>query len=122
MKKYCFIALAVAVAVFTGCTSTKGHFVMDMYNWYDYTNVTYNYIKNGEEDDVEALIQTYESIIYNQDGTIRETVPPGVCADYGYLQIRLGNESEGKEFLLKEKELYPESSRFVDSILKRIER
>ena len=47
--------------------------------------------------------------------------PPGVCADYGYLLIKKGEVEKGKELLVKETILYPESKLFIDMILKRFE-
>ena len=114
---------------FTGCASLlygsrgKGH-EETMYNWDNYSSTTFKYVKNGDESEesVQDLINVYRTIMSNQAGTYRGTIPPGVCADYGYLLVRSGKIEEGKELLLKEKELYPESSKFIDSIVKKIER
>lgn len=120
MKKTFYALAFFAVAFLSGCASTNGK--IPLYNWSSYTQDTYKYIKEGEEDNIETLLTTYQWIFDNQTGTIRESVPPGVCADYGYLLVRAGRVEEGKELLKKEKELYPESARFVDSVLRKIER
>ena len=49
-------------------------------------------------------------------------MPPGVYADYGYILLQIGKTDEGKELLMKEVELYPESKIFIDRILKMLER
>lgn len=120
MKKTLYVQVVLAIAFLNGCSSTSGK--LPLYNWGSYTQDTYNYIKQGEEENIETLLATYQWIFDNQTGTIRETIPPGVCADYGYLLVRAGRVEGGKSFLKKEKELYPESARFVDSILRKIER
>lgn len=120
MKTILYVSVFLTVAFLAGCATTSGK--LPLYNWSSYTQDTYKYIKQGEEENIETLFATYQWIFDNQTGTIRETVPPGVCADYGYLLVRAGRVEEGKAFLKKEKELYPESARFVDSIIKKIER
>jgi len=48
--------------------------------------------------------------------------PPGLYADYAFILLQIGKTEEGKTFLLKEVELYPESKTFIDRILKMLER
>ena len=108
---------AASILLFASCASTPV-----MYNWETYTNSTYQYIKAGDEDSNTALLEVYQKILDGQADTIRQTVPPGVCADYGYMLVKGGKTEEGKALLLKEKELYPESAAFIDSIIRRIER
>lgn len=119
MKKLIFTAVCASALFFAGCASNNGK---ALYNWGDYSAQTYQYIKSGDEDSMEGVLKSYQWIIDNQTGTVRETVPPGVCADYGYLLARAGRVDEGKAFLQKEKELYPESAQFVDSIIRKIDR
>ena len=116
MKKLILPSVVVAGAmILASCGSTPV-----MYNWYGYTDATYQYVKTGDEKTTETLLEVYQKIVDGQEGSIRGTIPPGVCADYGYMLVTAGKVEEGKEMLLKEKELYPESTAFVDSILKRI--
>ena len=119
MRKIGFWALVAAdVLILAACGTTTPV----MYNWYGYTNTTYQYVKEGDEDSNEKLLEVYQKIMDGQADTIRQTVPPGVCADYGYMLVKGGKVEEGKALLLKEKELYPESTAFIDNILKRIEK
>ncbi|MBQ6779819.1 MAG: DUF4810 domain-containing protein [Treponema sp.] len=118
MRKSVFWALIAASAVIlASCGSTPV-----MYNWYGYTNTTYEYVKAGDDESNAKLLEVYQKIVDGQADTLRQTVPPGVCADYGYMLVKGGKIDEGKALLLKEKELYPESAAFIDSILRRIER
>lgn len=116
MKKSVLLSLIAAPAVIlASCASSP-----TLYNWYTYSDSTYQYVKAGDDESNAKLLEVYQQIVDGQEGSIRETVPPGVCADYGYMLVSAGKVEEGKELLLKEKELYPESAAFIDSILKRI--
>lgn len=91
-----------------------------MYSWGKYELTSYNYLKKSDDASTQALIENYQKVIENQKGT-RGVVPPGVCADYGFLLLQEGKTEEGKEMLMKEIALYPESKIFIDRILKIIE-
>ena len=113
MKKY-FVAVVIALFVLS-CTPTK-----PLYSWKGYDDAVYAYTKTGDEKSVGNLIIIYEKLIKKSGGS-REVPPPGVCADYGYIMIKKGEITKGKELLVKETILYPESKQFVDRILKRLE-
>jgi len=114
MKKYLFIGL-VAVLCFTSCATKT------LYSWGNYDDASYNYLKNSDEKSTQALIKTYQQLIEKQTGT-RQTVPPGVYADYGFLLLQANKTEEGKAMLQKEIELYPESKVFIKRILKMFEK
>ena len=90
MRKYFSLIMilfaGIFTAFFTGCASNY----KTLYNWDNYTIQTYKYIKNGNEEDTEKLMEIYQKVFDGQEGTIRETIPPGVCADYGYLLVKAG--------------------------------
>jgi hypothetical protein len=104
-------AISIGLLV-TSCTTTK-----PLYYWGDYENLAYKVVKGNEQQDVDALMASYNEIV---NGTAKGTsgkVPPGVCADLGFFLMRQGKVEEGKKWLMREKEIYPESSIFVDRIL-----
>jgi len=113
MKKIIYVAIVVFAV--TSCTVQK-----PLYEWKGYDDAVYAYSKTPDEKNIENLLNVYTKLI-DQPGGSRQTVPPGVCADYGYLLIKSGKVKEGKELLIKETILYPESKPFIDRILKRIE-
>jgi hypothetical protein len=78
------------------------------------------YTRTADEDSLEKLIEVYDHLMTDTGG-VRNVVPPGVCADYGYLLLRQGKIEEGKALLAKETVLYPESKKFIDRILTRFE-
>ena len=114
MKKFLIGAVITLLAV--SCTTTK-----PLYDWKGYDDAVYAYTKTSDEKSITNLIKIYEKLIRKSGGS-RQVPPPGVCADYGYILIKKGETSKGKELLIKETVLYPESKQFVDRILKRLEK
>ncbi|MEE2953875.1 MAG: DUF4810 domain-containing protein [Bacteroidota bacterium] len=94
-----------------------------LYTWggkkYAYSKTSYKYLKASNEETSERLTKTYEKIINDQKGT-RKVPPPGILADYGFLLLQQNKTEEGKQMLMKEIELYPESEIFITRILKMI--
>lgn len=115
MKRIVIIALVCVIAA--SCSSGP----KPMYSWYDYDDDTYAYLKNGDKKALDELIKTYEEIVAEQKGT-RKMVPPGIYADYGFILIQAKKTEEGKKMLMMESELYPESSVFVNSVIRMIEK
>ncbi len=101
----------------TGCVSSAPK---PLYSWENYQEKMYDYVKNGTQESLDNLLKTYQVMIDKQNGS-RQTVPPGICADYGYLLYMQGKKEEGLTFLNKEMMLYPESSAFVSRIIKNLE-
>ena len=104
------------VVILASCTSQK-----PLYTWEGYDAYSYQYLKKRDSDSRQELLETYQKIIDDQDGQ-RNTVPPGIYADYGFLLIQDQKTKEGKEMLAKEIENYPESEIFITRILKMMER
>lgn len=109
-----------------------------------YENLAYLSYEKQTPKSICDLVALYEDMVTNPGGA-RQVPPPGICAEYGYLllqpetatvfmenaskrQKRLFESSDyvvlfrerGKELLEKEIQLYPESIRFIQPILKRI--
>ena len=118
MKRFLPLAAAGLLLLLAGCASNY----KAVYNWDAYSTQTYKYVKGGDEENTEELFATYQKIMEGQADTIRQTIPPGVCADYGYLMIKAGNVEEGKALLRKEMELYPESAQFMSGVIRKVER
>lgn len=115
MKKFFLITLAGMLLVSCGTTGpTK------LYSWYNYEDVAYKYSKTPNETLQAQLLATYEAMI-NKQGGKRKTVPPGLCAEYGYMLCKMKRVDEGIGFLKKEIELYPESEVYVSNIIKMFE-
>lgn len=115
MKKQFICIMLVSGIVLCSCVSKK-----PLYTWADYNVRSYNYLKNSDEKSTQELMETYEEIINKQKGE-RGVTPPGIYADYAFLLLAANKTEQGKQMLVKEMELYPESKIFVERILKMIE-
>jgi len=109
------VILFAFIAMLASCTTQK-----QLYTWGNYETTSYNYLKNSDEKSIQELIENYQKVIETQKGT-RGVIPPGVCADYGFLLLQEGKTDEGKNMLIKEIVLYPESKIFIERILKMTE-
>ncbi|MFA6831600.1 MAG: DUF4810 domain-containing protein [Bacteroidaceae bacterium] len=88
----------------------------NLYSWANYSDDVYTYYKKQTPASLENLTKTYQNLLEHQRGT-RGVTPPGTYVEYGYLLCLQGQKQEGMEMINKEKELYPESTTFVDRIL-----
>lgn len=91
-----------------------------LYSWGNYEATSYAVAKSPSEKNIQHLIKTYEEMINSPKGT-RQLPPPGICAEYGYLLIKQGQHERGRKLLEQEIKLYPESSTFIQSLLKRLQ-
>ena len=86
MKKM-ILFFALLMPLFS-CTTQK-----TLYTWGKYSNSSYNYLKNSNEEATKELIEAYQKIIAEQKGS-RETVPPGIYADYGFILLQADRTEE----------------------------
>lgn len=100
----------------SSCSSTQ-----NLYSWYDYEDVTYQYSKKQTEELKIKVLEEFQKVIENQKG-VRGVVPPGMYAEYGYMLYRTGKEEDGLKFLKEEIKLYPESEKYISRIIKQLEK
>ena len=111
-----------------------------------YENLAYKSYDKQTPKSICSLVVLYEEMVSNPGGT-RAVPPPGICAEYGYLLLKpetaecflnhataaqkkvFGSANydvlfleRGKEMLQKEIELYPESARFIEPLIKKLAR
>lgn len=111
----CSSALAL-VALMSGCVQQKP----PLYRWGDYQTLIYQqYMQPGkaepgiQADKLNADIQRTQA-----EG---KRVPPGEHAQLGYVEYQLGNADQAAAQFNIERQLYPESSVFMTTILKRLQ-
>jgi hypothetical protein len=114
MKK--IVLLAFVALFFASCTTQK-----PLYDWHNYDRTSYRYQKNGDEESIDDILESYKDIIKEQKKGTRGTIPPGVYADYGFLLLQAGQTKRGADMLKREIKFYPESRVFIERILKMIE-
>lgn len=99
-----------------GCKTRKTPF-----SWEGYSESLYNVKENPSEESVKQHKEVLRSIIDRSNEDEELQVPPGVYAELGYYLMKGNKMDEGKKYLQKEKELYPESRPFVREVIDRAE-
>jgi hypothetical protein len=109
MNRSSLLMMAIAASVaLSGCVQTK-------YSWGKYDTALYSYYQDGGK---AADYQTaLEGAIKNAEVT-NKPVAPGLYAEYGYLLMQQKRDSEAVAYFEKEKKAWPESSRFMDGMIK----
>jgi hypothetical protein len=85
------------------------------YDWGDYDPSLYGYYKNPAK--VGELSASLAAVI-DAAGTDRATVPPGIYAEYGYLQLQQGKNQAAVDLFKQEESHWPESKVFMDRMIK----
>jgi len=99
------IALSVA-----GCATQHQH-----YDWGSYDPSLYGYYKNPTK--VGELSASLQTIIDTADKH-HAAVPPGIYAEYGYLQMQQGKNQSAVDFFKREESHWPESRVFMERMIK----
>lgn len=116
MKKRTVVGCLVTLSLLlSSCGTTK------LYNWVHYEDISYAYSKKHSPEAEAKLAETYQMLIDSQN-VGRKTVPPGICAEYGFLLVKQGKKDQGIALLEKEIALYPESEKFIGRIIKQLQK
>ena len=144
MKKLLLLSIVTVCLTSCGVTPSLYYWGEMQYGATAYEDLTYrNYDKQTPES-ICNLICLYEDMVRHPGGT-RKMLPPGICAEYGYMLLIPENATifaehatsmqkrtfsskdyasffpeKGKELLQKEIELYPESAKFIAPIIERL--
>jgi Uncharacterized protein conserved in bacteria len=106
------LLLGLFIIIFMGACSK------DLYQYYDYDNLIYAYTTGGVKDkEMKKFTKKYYRISCSKKG-VKKQPAPGVCVEYGYFLYKQGKKDEAKESFLREVQLYPESQKCVQQILK----
>lgn len=98
--------------LFTGCAQQR----QPLYHWGDFQTVQYGYFKGdkGPEEGIVALEKVRE-----EAKASGRHVPPGLQAHLGMLYGLTGRTDLFEQNLLAEKQSFPESSVYLDFLLKK---
>ena len=110
MRKFIFPFLFSA-SLLSGCVTTQ------KYNWGKYESSMYSYYKNPTK--LDEYSGALDEIIKSSESGNKK-VPPGIYAEYGYLQLQAGNNQEAIELFHLEEKSWPESKVFMEKIIKTI--
>lgn len=106
------LRVLVLAPVLAGCTSTH-------YDWGRYEDSVYLVTRQPDGFDLAAEIDSLEKQL-EKSAAKQRPVPPGLHAHLGYLHSVAGNGAAARQHFETEKELYPESARFMDHLLTRL--
>lgn len=89
-----------------------------LYQWGDYQPALLSYAKNPQE--TQKFADRIKVDIAKAE--IKDAVPPGLYAEYGYALLELNNPSGAVEFFGKERAKWPESSFLMTRLIDRLSR
>jgi hypothetical protein len=111
------ILLLALAALATGCVQTQ----RPMYHWCNYSDSLYGCKKN---DGAETLAQhqaVLEKII-SESKELNMRIPPGVCAELGYLYAAQNRSHEAIKLFAQERQTYQESAILMDRLISQTEK
>ena len=108
------LALGLSLGL-TGCAQAP----KPLYAWENFPKQQYETLL-GEGADAGAQIQLLEAHA-EKARAANEALPPGFRMHLGMLHLSTGNASAARQLWLAEKLAFPESSPYVDTLLKRLE-
>jgi len=115
MNKILIFTMSVLILVISGCASKT-----PMYEYADYSESYYAVKKDaGDESMKEWKTALEESIEKSNAQAIR--IPPGINANLGYIYLKLNNSDKAILFFNAEKTTYPESTVFMNKLIKKAE-
>jgi hypothetical protein len=94
----------------TGCVTNH-----QRYGWGSYDPSLYAYYKDPAKE--AAFAESLAAIISTADSNHAQ-VPPGIYAEYGYLQLQEGKNLAAVELFKQEESHWPESKVFMDRMIK----
>jgi hypothetical protein len=118
VKKSFYTLFIITTAVFmTACSSHN----TALYNYGDYSESYYSDVKDHSHESQLALQKSIEEAIKNAQESRSGRVAPGLYANLGYIYLKEGQSKLAIENFKKEKALYPESTKLMDRLIKKVE-
>ncbi|MCP5380788.1 MAG: DUF4810 domain-containing protein [Kordiimonadaceae bacterium] len=112
MKCCKFIVFTVLIIMTSACGNKS------MYNWGGYSNNLLGYYKNMDDEQLQKFSDSlYEGI---EKAEIKDNVPPGMYAEYGYTKLELNDANTAAIYFQKEWDKWPESRFLMEKVMKRL--
>lgn len=113
MKRSIWLPTTAAAMLLAGCAAPT---TPPLYQWNGYQPQVYEYFKGkaSPQAQIDALEQALQAIRANGG-----TPPPGFHAHLGMLYASVGNAQRAGQELQAEKQLFPESSTYMDFLMKK---
>jgi hypothetical protein len=103
---------ALTCAALMGCA----HPPQPLYDWGIYQPMVYEYLRGDGKSPAEQLGLLDEQL--HKTAAAGTAVPPGLHAHMGLLNLQLGQDADGVAHLEAERRLFPESTPYIDWLLK----
>ena len=87
-----------------------------MYHWGSYSSALNSHYRDPAKQ--AAYREALQEVIAAEQGA---SVPPGIYAELGYLELASGNTAEAKRLFKQEKARWPESGLFMDRMIRKID-
>lgn len=102
-----------AALLLAGCVAPS---TPPLYQWTGYQSQVYEYFKGktSTQEQIDALEKALQKIRAKGNET-----PPGFHAHLGALYASIGDERRAEQELQAEKQLFPESTTFIDFLMKK---
>jgi hypothetical protein len=110
------LASLVFVLFCFGCSAKN-----QMYYWGDYSDSLYHTKKDPCVETIAEHKEVLENIV-SESKNRNQRIPPGVCAELGYLYAAKNNTKKAMELFQMEKQTYPESTILMDRLIMQAEK
>ena len=109
------LGVSMATVLLAGCVTPQP----PLYRWGEYEDIIYTGYKNpGSSDPVtDGELRAADMARTEAEG---KQIPPGVRIHLGYLYFEQGRDDEARALFEMEKQVFPESTVFVDGMLARM--
>jgi hypothetical protein len=106
---------SLAAATLMGCAARP----KTLYQWQGYQRQVYEFLKGDGSTPADQLAELQKDAEKARaDGA---ALPPGFRAHLGLLYVRMGRYAEARQMLEAEKAAFPESTQYMDFVLKSME-
>ena len=110
------LVLLISSSIMIGCATSE-----PLYFWGNYEDLIYQmYMEPGSADTATQVAKLKEDI--NKASTIGKPVPPGLHSHLGYMYFLQGDTHAAVLELEAEKNLFPESTKFIDGLMGRLKK
>ena len=113
--KFRLCVVCATSILFAGCAAKDN----SIYSWGSYQQQLYTAQVKPEKADPLKQIRSLEKDIEKAKAK-NKPVAPGIYAHLGYQYSLIGNKQKAREYLQLERQLYPESSVYIERILKQL--
>lgn len=104
------VLVPALLALVAGCATRHQH-----YEWGDYDPSLYGYYKNPSK---AGELEVTLAAVIDAAAKNHTPVPPGIYAEYGYLQLQQGKSAQALDLFKQEESHWPESKVFMDRMIK----